>query len=513
MATGSYALRLQLRRRPFTWLAGSSAIGRPALLALLVRGALACALIVWCLAEPLQAAEEELRERLTEREDKRRPPEPTSILVAGRPLTLSGEYEIGVDSMRRRVFDQSVRQRDRVLLQQGVELEAFYTFGAPLSAFAQLRLGMEQDLLRRMPNEISDRFFERGEMWLYSSNIAGSGLSLDAGRLHFEDDRRWWWDDDLDAVRLTYERPSFDIALALARELGPNRSDRSFIAPERESITRLLGEASWDIQPQHALTLFLLRQRDRSSPQRIGQRVSSEREDKSDAKLTWLGARLMGVFELPLGSLLGYWLDAARVRGTERVAEYETVSASRSVVEKLVEREVRGRAFDLGANLLLPLDWEPRLFAGYAFGSGDSAPEKRVDRSFRQSALHANESGFGGVRRFAHYGVLLQPELSNLKILTLGTGLSLLKSSSLDLMYHRYRLVEPGRSLRDSKLELNLTGERRDLGSELDLILALEEWQRIEFELSLAAFRAGRAFGAQAGTRSYSALVAMRIAF
>ncbi|MGH9892353.1 MAG: alginate export family protein, partial [bacterium] len=107
----------------------------------------------------------------------------------------------------------------------------------------------------------------------------------------------------------------------------------------------------------------------------------------------------------------------------------------------------------------------------------------------------------------------LAPELSNLGILTLGGGLSLLRSSSLDLVYHHYRLVERATSLRDTRLEFTLTGEDRDLGNEIDVVLALEEWERLELEFSAAAFRAGRAFGEERGNWSYGGFFAVRIAF
>ncbi|MGH8627970.1 MAG: alginate export family protein [Gammaproteobacteria bacterium] len=146
-------------------------------------------------------------------------------------------------------------------------------------------------------------------------------------------------------------------------------------------------------------------------------------------------------------------------------------------------------------------------------GSGDPTPKAGSDRSFRQTGLQANEAGFGGVHRYTHYGILLAPELSNLGILTLGGGVSLLRSSSLDLVYHHYRLVEPATSLRDTRLELTLTGEDRDLGNEIDIVLALEEWERFELEFSAAAFRSGRAFGEEHGTWSYGGFFALRIAF
>jgi alginate production protein len=249
------------------------------------------------------------------------------------------------------------------------------------------------------------------------------------------------------------------------------------------------------------------------STERPGHVVHREREDESDARLGWLGARLMGVWDLRTRGILGYWLDTALVRGEERLVEFDELSGSRSLAEELTRRDVRGWALDAGLNWILPVALEPRLFTGYAFGSGDREPEQGADRSFRQTALHANEAGFGGVERFAHYGVLLDPELSNLHVFTIGAGLSLLRSSSLDLIYHHYRLAEPASFLREAGVEATLTGEHRDLGHELDLVLALEEWERLELEVIGSVLLPGRAFGSDRGEWSYGGLVAIRFAF
>jgi alginate production protein len=483
-------------------------------------------------AEPAQGEQADLRERLTEREDKRRPIEPQSVAVAGRPLVISGEYELALGHVKRRVVGVAVEERDRLLLEQELEVEAFYSFGPQLSLFAQARVGLEDDLLRHTFEEVSDLFVERGEMWLYSEDLAGSHFNVDLGRLDFEDDRRWWWDQELDALRVAYELEDLEIALALARELAPERLDRSYVEPEHDRVVRLIGEASWDWSPNHAVQLFLLRHDDRSARERPvpgalaegeeeevlpsyrpGQLVDVDRQDESDARLTWVGARAIGALDLGRRGLLGYWLDAAGVRGRERIVEFEEVAPRRGVAARVARRHVRGWGLDAGLNWLVPLAWEPRLFAGYAYAQGDPEPERGTDRAFRQPGLQANEAGFGGVQRFVHYGVLLDPELSNLRVLTGGVGLSLLRSSSLDLVYHQYRLVERASSLRDAGLEVELTGRRRALGQELDLVLAVEEWERLELELRAAAFRAGRAFGAQRGTWSYGGYFALRVAF
>jgi hypothetical protein len=466
---------------------------------------LGCALALAPTAPSAHAAtdDHELRERLTEREDRRRPLVPWSIEIGGHPLTAGGEYAIGLGYLRNQIIGEDVNQTDRLLLEQDLQLELFYTIGPELSLFWQVDIVMEEDLLPDTPDGISDIFLERGEMWLYSENILGTGLNFDIGRLDFEDDRRWWWDDELDAVRLEYERETFSIWLAAARELGSKQTHQSDVDPDDERVFRAIGEASWEWQTNHAAELFVLYQDDHSSTEDPGEVVSEEREDGSDAELTWLGARLTGIFGFETRGYLGYWLDTALVVGKDKAVEFEESSRHESVATQLDRRDVFGWGLDAGIIWLLPLRWEPRLYAGYAFGSGDSNPESDRDRSFRQTGIATNEAGFGGVERFAQYGIALDPELSNLGILTLGAGLSLLRSSSLDLVYHYYRLVEPADELRDSRLELALDGQHRDLGHGADLVLALEEWERFELHLGATAFRAGHAFGMERGTWSY----------
>jgi hypothetical protein len=465
--------------------------------------------------EEEEEEDEGLRERLTEREDKRRPLKPWHTDVAGRPLTVSGEYEVELVPLRRWMLGEGRDPEDRLILAQDLEVEVFYTFGPPLSFFAQMRGVMEEDLASfpQDEDELDELFFERGEMWLYSEDIAGSNLNFDVGRLDFEDDRRWWWDEELDAARLAYETDSFEIVASLAYELAPERLDQSFVEPEQERVLRWLGEASWDWSEDHALELFLLHQHDHSPRERVGEELSIDLEDESDARLTWLGGRAMGAADLGASGIFGYWIDAALVDGDERLIDVEDLTDHRGVVEEVVHRDVSGWGVDAGAAWILPLAFEPRLFAGYAFGSGDSTPEKGSDRSFRQSGLEANEAGFGGVERFDSYGVVLGPELSNLGILTVGVGLSLLRSSSLDLVYHRYRLEEDADFLRDSRLEAELTGRDRAVGDAVDLVLAIEEWERFELEFIAAGFRAGRAFGPDHGRWAWAGGVAARYAF
>jgi hypothetical protein len=466
------------------------------------------------LADEEEEVEEGLRQRLTEREDKRRPPVPWSTVVFGRRLAVGGEYELEVGLEQPGVGDEPGDQNDRLWMAHGLEVEAFYRVARKLSAFVQAEWIWEEDLLSRSAEQLSGAFVERGEMWLYWEDLADLGLHLDVGRLDFEDERRWWWDDEIDGVRLELERDEWDVSVAFVRELFSRRSDQTWVEPEHERVARVIVEAGWEVAEDHQLEAFALLQRDHSHTEHPGERVREEREDEFDADLLWLGARAMGVTHVGPAGHLGYWLDAGWVDGDERVVGFEDVAGGEELVAESVERfDVRGWALDVGVNWMPPLRVEPRLFVGYAIGSGDDSPGSGRDRSYRQTQLQANEAGFGGVERFGHYGLLLEPELSNLGVLTVGAGIALGRSSSLDLVWHHHRLVELADELRDARYDAELTGRSRDVGQEIDLVLALEEWERFECELTLAGFRAGHAFGAERGDWSFGAFAAVRWAF
>ncbi len=456
-----------------------------------------------------ETARQSLRERLTEREDENRLQQPLSVQFSGRPLFFSGELELRMEHLQGTgivgtgVADTAGARQRRSLFESEFEAEAFYPFSDNYSAFAQVRAGVV-DAIRGSTEDGTGGFFERGEMWLYAENFVGLGWDIDVGRLAFEDERRWWWDEELDALRLQRERGNFALSIALARELAARTTESNFIDAEQAKVRRLILESSWDWAEEHALQLFALDQHDSSRTPLPGELVGVAHIDTSDADLRWLGARATGAFDLGSAGQFAYWFDSAHVRGVEHTVEFEdsealAADASRTVGE-IDRSRIRGRALDLGLTWALPGPVGPRLSLGYAQGSGDSDAEDSRDQAFRQTGLEANESGFGGVQRFAQYGIVLDPELSNLAISSAGFGVSLLQSSSIDLRYSSYRLRERNGELRDTRIELALPpaigstgiGSAR-IGSAIDLVLAIEEGERFELELQLGGFRPGAA--------------------
>lgn len=456
-----------------------------------------------------------LRERLSEREDENRPEEPFLILdVLGRELAVSGTLNLDAEGTSPVRPTDPPDGNDRLLLEPELEAEFLWLLAPNATLFVQSGLVVgEFDVLPRTQEALSEVYFERGEMWLNLTEIGGLPLELQIGRIDLDDDRTFWWDTDLDGVRLTIGREPLELEVSVLYELGPKRSNQDDIDVEEADRLRVLGEVGWEYSPEHVLELYFLYDDDRSGRNPLGSSTRSVREDESDATLLWLGPRSTGGWLLHPDLALGYWGDGAFVFGEDRLIDYESGDPGRSVVDAKQVRDVLGWAVDFGVTFFIEVPFEPRVSFAYAMGSADGDDDSKVDRAFRQTDLQSNEMGFGGVQRYNSYGRFLDPELSNLQVFTAGTGMTLGQSSSLDLAYHHYRLVQSAEELRSARYDIALDGHDLELGDTVDLVLAIEESLAFQIEASLSAFRAGPAVARDPGDWGFGGLLAVRFAF
>jgi hypothetical protein len=173
-----------------------------------------------------------------------------------------------------------------------------------------------------------------------------------------------------------------------------------------------------------------------------------------------------------------YWFDFAFVTGT------------------VANQDLRGFGFDVGGTYIArKFSSRPYFTLGYAFGSGDkSPPSGRLDRNFRQSGFHSNTGKLGGVVNFEYYGVLLDPELSNLQIFTVGAGLRPWPKTSIDLVYHHYEQNIAARQFRQVEVSGTLDGKQTNLGDEIDVVIGIREFKQVRFRLRNGYFIPGPAF-------------------
>ncbi len=337
--------------------------------------------------------------------------------------------------------------------------------------------------------------FERDQSWIYFERILGSSFGVQVGRQNFKETREWWWDDDLDAARVYFDRGPVHAEFAVAQELAGVSSEQTGIDPEQRDVRRWIGMASWLWAPRQKLDVFFLKANDASDTESVGALIDADSEDGSDARLTWYGVRASGRRAFDRLGTIEYWADGGWVSGTDTRVSYDD-EATGSRVTAVRRVDVSGSALDLGLAWETKLPLSPTFTLGYARGSGDDTDSDGRDSAFRQTGLHGNKWRYSGVNRFLVYGGALRPELSNLTVATVSAGLPLLRNSSLELSYHRYRQVVASDRLRDSRLNADPNGVDRDLGDGLDLVLGFRESRSIDVALTASAFRAGRAFDA-----------------
>lgn len=371
------------------------------------------------------------------------------ILQLGTIGQLGGTLDWRGDLRENHTFDEK-RNRDDHRSRLRARVELALRPMDDLLVVASVKGEKEDRDVRNRDNEhvFAARF---DETFIQMEKVGGLPLDLLAGRSRFEDDREWLYNRNLDGFRAFYQLGGLSLegSVTTGFDLG-NRYDNRAL--------NLMGIAAIDLGSRCEVSAYVIDRRDPSetneSPFHYGLR-SSGRPGKS----------------------LYYWSDLAFVSGVDGTSR------------------LRGHAADLGATYIfetLPL--KPNFTIGFAHGSGDRDPSDRTDGSFRQTGMQQNDGKFAGVTSFRYYGELMDPELSNLNILTVGAGARLFNKTSLDLVVHGYSQDVASTKLRNTNLKASPDGIHRRLGTGIDLILGIRELDALDVELTGGWFDPGAAF-------------------
>jgi alginate production protein len=336
--------------------------------------------------------------------------------------------------------------------------EIAVSFGLDLAeqAFVFLEVHLERDIDFRAPGDEPNPETRLiiDEVYLTLSDII-EGFSLQAGRVRLHDRREWLMDQELDGLRAFLRLSPFGLELAVNRE---QLFDSDLL--NADSITSINNY------------LANLRYRPDAGFEANGYVLYRDNRDADADDLTFLG--LQAIKDWPDGG--GLWLDTAYVFGREDGSQ------------------VSGFGVDGGITLAPEAPYGLSGTLALAYGSGDADPGDGRDHSFRQSGLQENEDGFNGITRFKYYGEVLDPELSNLIILTAGLGLRPSEDSSVDLVYHRFWQAEAADFLRDAAIDAEPDGRHRHLGDEIDIVVGLSEIEAVDIEAAAGVFLPGKAF-------------------
>jgi alginate production protein len=299
---------------------------------------------------------------------------------------------------------------------------------------------------------------------LVTFKSATDPLELTVGRKNFEDNRHWLYDASLDAALVSFKQGSFRAETSLSRE---NLWDLDLTSKvERDRINNYILYA--DYRGIEDINLG-------------GYTIMRHDLDQMEGRALLMGLRSVGM----VSENFSYWSELALLRGEDEGS-----------------RRFSGFGVDVGGTYRFRgLPFSPNVTLGYAFGSGDKNPDDDKNNEFRQTGLQSNEAKFAGVSEFLVYGEALDPELSNLEILTVGLGFRPAPNISTDFVFHRYQLDELAEELRNSALTALMNQDdtqlSKDVGSGFDIVIGWRNLfgvRRLGLDVRAGWFFPGKAF-------------------
>ncbi len=377
---------------------------------------------------------------------------PQHQLVLWDRFTIGGEVQIDFEYEDDFDLDKH-RNGDIFQFDTSATIEGLFDLGARSYAFAKVRTAkgyviFDEDRDKKLREQSALE-----ELNVYWYEPFGIPVSLHIGRQDFDEEREWLYDENLDAVRFMFRRGPWEAELSWSGYLAD--------APRhKDNLFNQIALVRWRYDSSSYLSAYVIDIQDRS---------------RRDVSPLFLGARAYH-----RSSSMIYWCDYAYVDGVDGF------------------NRVQGHGIDVGGGYQFRrAPARPYVYAAYALGTGDGKTSGRTDRSFRQTGYHDNNEKMFGVASFRYYGELFDPELSNLEVATVGVGCRPRENTSIDIVFHRYHQHRRSTTLRDSSLRASPGGTSRDLGSEIDIIVGVDDlWDHCDLEFDFGYFMPGDAFTA-----------------
>jgi alginate production protein len=337
------------------------------------------------------------------------------------------------------------RARDRQDTEGSARARFIYRPSATFIGVAEVRYrGLDRD--DDEDGQYYDDEIGLGETFAYWMDPFNWNLDLQAGRIDFDEKREWLYDQNLDGLRVFHFSRYFATEFSVSTTLSNG-------SPRDQNATNTILYLSNGDEDRHVAAYVIHRDFDLPLPE----------------KRTHYGIRAHGEW-LPNSD---GWLEISRMTG------------------KLGVLDIGGWGVDIGNTLIFENGFSATV--GYAWGEGDDSSTGRVE-NFRQTGLQDNNAKFAGVTSFRYYGELADPELTNLKVMTVGAGFRFPSKVSLDLVGHYYRQDRLSRRWSESDIDKRPNGLDRELGWELDFVLGWRTHPSWDVEVIGAWFRPGEAF-------------------
>lgn len=429
-------------------------------------------------------------------DERLRPESQIQTTIGNTLLTFTGALSLDF-TLQDNLNLETPKERDRFRFTSDLELNFIFSFPKNFYLFTEFDLS-DTNTLEDKEQPMNSFELQIKEFFLQSPLPLSLPSAIRIGRQQFFEPRRWFLNETLDGVRLFLDPAPFHFSFSVSTPIPSNDDpDRFFdnIFRTRNQVD-FLFVSSFDTSPESQkskIELWTLI-RDDASP--------------TDENPIWIGVRTYGRQKFKLWSAqqeflekllkprIQYWIDVAFVAGT------------------IKSQDIRGYAFDVGASYIArKLPFSPYAALGFAYGSGDSNPTRGLDSNFRQTGFQSNSGKIGGVVNYDYYGILFDPELSNLHIYTAGFGLRPFPRTSVDIVYHHYEQTHATTSLRSIDVKGDLTGKDKNLGDEIDIIIGARVIQNMRVRLRTGYFFPGPAFSLETNDSAFEGRLDAQFSF
>jgi alginate production protein len=294
-------------------------------------------------------------------------------------------------------------------------------------------------------------------------------FEFNVGRRNYEDQRHWLYDTSMDIAGVSLKKGHVRAEAFAGREV---KWDLDLIQKQaKDRIDTYMLYADYRGIEDILLAGYTVFRNDRA---------------RKEGRPLLLGVSAQG---MP-SEKISFWAQLAHLRGSDEL-----------------RRKFSSYAFDVGGTYRFPgLPLRPNVTLGYAFATGDGNRNDNRNTEFRQTGLQSNEGKFAGVSQFKVFGETLDPELSNIGILTAGLGFRPAPSVTVDLVYHRYRLDRIADEIRNSALTAQMNQDdanlSKDMGSAFDIVLGFRNLfgvRRLGLDVRAGWFFPGKAFRIEEG--------------
>ena len=302
-------------------------------------------------------------------------------------------------------------------------------------------------------NKGTDFDIDLRELYVMSHDLNDNYLNFLIGRKVLNDGRSWYYNSSVDTIGLFN---SDDLLLYDIYFGGRLNNEKTFTENDNTYGLKDTKFIIAHLQYQYFIKQFL-----------EGFYVLEHTKDLRT--LRWYGIRANGNKKFN-NSNLKYWADFALLRGN-------------------FNQKITANGLDIGA--LYNKDTSPYIFgASFARGSGSKDGKHNYYMPYMTNAKHKMTK----IPSFRYYGEFLNPDLSNLQIISLYGNYDFNNGNTLTLAFHNYNQIKASKILRATDMVLTPTGKSKDIGNEIDLIWYFNKPNLKHYKLVFSYFRGGSAF-------------------